>query len=144
MVIRNYKNRFLYLRQLKMNYQQELKDKKESTSLDSELDDGIKETKNNLTPVTKPAFLKKKRKYVSRKHKQKFLEQLAHIKDMEKKITISNCNDNENYTEKSPDNNIKQNNSMNPILVSYLLNMVQQRRNNIFMSFSPVSSNHCI
>ena len=116
----------------------------ESTVPNLEFGLGPKENDNDTNPSPKLEPLKKKRKYVSRKHKQKFFEQLAHIKDMEKKLSISNCNDNENYTEKSPDNNIKQNNSMYPFLVPYLLNMVQQRRNNIFMSFSPVSSNHCI
>ena len=78
---------------------------------------------------------KKKRKYGPRKAKQKHAQ--AKIKEKRDKQLLNN--EDESKTDYSGAINSKQNKTLNPLLFSYFLNMVQLRRNNLFMSLIPVS-----
>ena len=99
-----------------------------------------KANENAVIPGLVVQPLKKKRKYGPRKSKQKLLGKQVQVKNKEKcdKLLFNHANESE------PDYNVtkatKQSKVLNPLLFSYLLNMVQLRRNNLFMSLSPVSS----
>ena len=111
----------------------------ESTIPNFESGDGAKEIHDNINPSPKPVRLKKKRKYVSRKRGQKILDRIPHIKDTETRDSLLVCQDDESKINDFEENNNGQNKALNPFLVSYILSMVQQRRNNLFISLNPVS-----
>ena len=73
---------------------------------------------------------------------QKF-DSLAYIKDTEKRNNLLVCQDDESKIDEYEENNNKHNKTLNPFLISYILSMVQQRRNNLFASLNPVSLISC-
>ena len=115
----------------------------ESTVPNSELGEGAKENKDDINPIPKPESLKKKRKYVSRKRGQKHFDSLIHFKDTVKRDSLLACQDDERKINDFEENNTRQIKTLNPFLLSYILNMVQQRRNNLFISLNPVSLFPC-
>ena len=122
----------------------ESENKIESTIPNFESGDGAKENNDVINPSPKAGSLKKKRKYVSRKRGQKSFNSLAHIRDTEKQDTLLVCQDDESKIDDFKENNNGQNKALNPFLVSYILSMVQQRRNNLFISLNPVSLFPCV
>ena len=111
----------------------------ESTVPNLEFGLGPKENDNDTNPSPKLEPLKKKRKYVSRKRERKTFDSLAHIKDTEKRNNLLVCQDDESKIDEYEENNNKHNKTLNPFLISYIVSMVQQRRNNLFASLNPVS-----
>ena len=116
----------------------------ESTVHNFESRDGAKENNDDINPIPKPGPLKKKRKYVSRKRGQKSFDSLVHDKDMEKQDSLLVCQDDESKINHFEENNNSHNKTLNPFLVSYILSMVQQRRNSLFISLNPVSLLPCV
>ena len=116
----------------------------ESTVPNLEFGLGPKQNDNDTNPSPKLEPLKKKRKYVSRKRGRKTFDSLAHIKDTEKRNNLLVCQDDESKINDFKENNNGQNKALNPFLISYILSMVQQRRNNLFISLNPVSLFPCV
>ena len=116
----------------------------ESTVPNFESGDVAKENNDDINPSPKPEPLKKKRKYVSRKRGQKPFDTLVHDKDTEKADSLMVCQDDESKINNFEENNNRHNKTLNPFLVSYILSMVQQRRNNLFISLNPVSLLACV